>query len=191
MTKPHREDQPRSDQRAHNPEPERPKPGPSPAGGDAATTGVVKGDAPPAESATGTAMETDPVDLSEVIEREREAIREWRTRLAPLQPKKRLHPDKFHATALSLSGGGIRSACFNLGLLEGLDRLGREPKSVRPCDDRRSPGGVRPSRNFLELFDYASSVSGGSYAAGHLATAMLDQDPDDASKNGSGWARSS
>jgi hypothetical protein len=41
---------------------------------------------------------------------------------------------------LALSGGGIRSATFNLGLLEGLHRLG-----------------------LLELFDYLSTVSGGGY----------------------------
>ncbi len=73
-------------------------------------------------------------------------------------------------TGLSLSGGGIRSACFNLGLLEGLDRLGFDPPAgskLRPVASK--PGGF----NHLELFDYVSSVSGGSYAAGHLATAML------------------
>lgn len=41
---------------------------------------------------------------------------------------------------LSLSGGGIRSATFNLGLLEGLHRL-----------------------QLLKLFDYVSTVSGGGY----------------------------
>lgn len=41
---------------------------------------------------------------------------------------------------LALSGGGIRSATFNLGLLEGLHRL-----------------------NLLAMFDYVSTVSGGGY----------------------------
>ena len=41
---------------------------------------------------------------------------------------------------LALSGGGIRSATFNLGLLEGLHRV-----------------------NLLPLFDYLSTVSGGGY----------------------------
>jgi hypothetical protein len=41
---------------------------------------------------------------------------------------------------LGLSGGGIRSATFNLGLLQGLHRLG-----------------------VLKLFDYVSTVSGGGY----------------------------
>ena len=73
-------------------------------------------------------------------------------------------------TGLSLSGGGIRSACFNLGLLEQLDQLKYE---VPPG----SPLKTNQDCNHLELFDYVSSVSGGSYAAGHLATAMLPESP--------------
>jgi hypothetical protein len=48
--------------------------------------------------------------------------------------------------ALCLSGGGIRSATFNLGLLQGLARCGVLPR-----------------------FDYVSSVSGGGYIAGWFA----------------------
>lgn len=44
---------------------------------------------------------------------------------------------------LALSGGGIRSATFNLGLLQGLNRQG-----------------------ILELFDYLATVSGGGYLGG-------------------------
>jgi hypothetical protein len=47
---------------------------------------------------------------------------------------------------LALSGGGIRSATFNLGLLQGLARL-----------------------KLLELVDYLSTVSGGGYIGGWLA----------------------
>ncbi|MDP9121000.1 MAG: patatin-like phospholipase family protein, partial [Acidobacteriota bacterium] len=49
-------------------------------------------------------------------------------------------------SALCFSGGGIRSATFNLGVLRGLARLG-----------------------LLDNFDYLSSVSGGGYIAGWLA----------------------
>jgi hypothetical protein len=49
-------------------------------------------------------------------------------------------------TALCFSGGGIRSATFNLGVLQGLAKLG-----------------------LLGRFDYLSSVSGGGYIAGWLA----------------------
>jgi hypothetical protein len=49
--------------------------------------------------------------------------------------------------ALCLSGGGIRSATFNLGVLQGLAKL-----------------------RLLDKFDYLSSVSGGGYIAGWLRT---------------------
>ncbi|MBV8202295.1 MAG: patatin-like phospholipase family protein [Acidobacteria bacterium] len=49
-------------------------------------------------------------------------------------------------TALCFSGGGIRSATFNLGVLQGLAKLG-----------------------LLGRFDYLSSVSGGGFIAGWLA----------------------
>jgi predicted acylesterase/phospholipase RssA len=47
---------------------------------------------------------------------------------------------------LALSGGGIRSAVFNLGFLQALSH-----------------------RGFLRYVDYMCSVSGGGYVAGHLA----------------------
>ncbi len=49
-------------------------------------------------------------------------------------------------TALSLSGGGIRSGTFALGLLQGLARY-----------------------NLLGKFDYLSTVSGGGYIGGWLS----------------------
>lgn len=52
-------------------------------------------------------------------------------------------------SALCLSGGGIRSATFNLGVLQGLARHG-----------------------LLGTFDYLSSVSGGGYIAGWLRAWM-------------------
>lgn len=51
------------------------------------------------------------------------------------------------AAALCLSGGGIRSATFNLGVLQSLAKLG-----------------------LLRRFDFISSVSGGGYIAGWLST---------------------
>ena len=60
---------------------------------------------------------------------------------------------------LALSGGGIRSATFCLGLLQGLDRLG-----------------------MLRMFDYLSTVSGGGFAGGWLsAWLMRPQSPPAAS----------
>jgi len=63
---------------------------------------------------------------------------------------------RFHAVgsvALCLSGGGIRSATFALGLLQSLAR-----------------------RNLLKQFDYLSTVSGGGYIGSWL-TAWLFRDP--------------
>src|ERR1700760_2933983 len=49
-------------------------------------------------------------------------------------------------SALCLSGGGIRSAVFGLGVLQGLQRFG-----------------------LLEQFHYLSTVSGGGYIGGWLS----------------------
>ena len=65
-------------------------------------------------------------------------------------------------TALCLSGGGVRSASFNLGVLEGLAHAG-----------------------VLGAFDYLSTVSGGGYVGGWLtawrARTRPGRDPDPAS----------
>src|SRR6185369_391311 len=55
---------------------------------------------------------------------------------------------------LALSGGGIRSATFNLGLLQGLNFLG-----------------------LLHLIDYNSTVSGGGYIGGFWSTWLARQKP--------------
>ncbi len=57
-------------------------------------------------------------------------------------------------SALCLSGGGIRSATFNLGILQGLARYG-----------------------LLEKFDYLSTVSGGGFIGGWL-TAWIHREED-------------
>jgi hypothetical protein len=58
-----------------------------------------------------------------------------------------LQPDKVHATGLALSGGGIRSAVFSLGVLMALAK-----------------------RDLLPQFDYLSTVSGGGYLGSFLTT---------------------
>ena len=60
------------------------------------------------------------------------------------------------ATAVCLSGGGIRSASFSLGILEGLARISRRT----PCDDKQRP--------LLDTLDYLSTVSGGGYIGSWL-----------------------
>jgi hypothetical protein len=64
-----------------------------------------------------------------------------------------------NASALCLSGGGIRSASFCLGVLEGLARISRNPKLNPPAPHR---GGL------LDELDYLSTVSGGGYIGSWL-----------------------
>ena len=63
---------------------------------------------------------------------------------------------EMQATAVCLSGGGIRSASFSLGVLEGLSRFSR-------------PAGWTSSRKTLmDSLDYLSTVSGGGYIGSWL-----------------------
>jgi hypothetical protein len=62
--------------------------------------------------------------------------------------------DRPHATALAISGGGVRSATFALGVLVALAR-----------------------RNLLFQFDYLSTVSGGGYLGAFLTTFLNTQPP--------------
>ncbi|MEZ5292491.1 MAG: hypothetical protein R2745_15525 [Vicinamibacterales bacterium] len=84
-------------------------------------------------------MPTPPerVEWSHVFDRERQAVRARRGRDA--DPAGDL-------TGLAISGGGIRSATFALGVLEGLKSAGR-----------------------LARFDYLSTVSGGGYIGSWLS----------------------
>lgn len=65
-----------------------------------------------------------------------------------------LHTHKVKRAALCLSGGGIRSGTFALGLIQGLAR-----------------------HNLLSKFDYLSTVSGGGYIGSWL-TAWIHRQPD-------------
>lgn len=60
-----------------------------------------------------------------------------------------------HLAGLAFSGGGIRSATFNLGVLEALAQM-----------------------KLLRRFDYLSSVSGGGYIAAWLSKWIMEQDGD-------------
>jgi len=60
------------------------------------------------------------------------------------------------ATAVCLSGGGIRSASFSLGVLEGLARFSRRAA----CQGDQVP--------LLDALDYLSTVSGGGYIGSWL-----------------------
>ncbi|MGD0946885.1 MAG: patatin-like phospholipase family protein [Candidatus Binatia bacterium] len=94
--------------------------------------------------------------VQETEENRDKNLRELYTKIAGLEQLRRPGgggEDAYAGTqglsALCLSGGGIRSATFNLGVLQGLARHG-----------------------LLGTFDYLSSVSGGGYIAGWLRAWM-------------------
>lgn len=66
-----------------------------------------------------------------------------------------INSERSWAAGIALSGGGIRSAAFAIGVLAALAR-----------------------RNLLPQFDYVSSVSGGGFAAGFLTQLLGGQDDD-------------
>src|SRR5262245_28278158 len=81
-----------------------------------------------------------PIVLKDVLIAEHDAIKGTALKATDLDDVHRQR-NKSDYAALCLSGGGIRSATFNLGLLQGLAQ----------------------SANKLEAFDYLSTVSGGGF----------------------------
>jgi len=61
---------------------------------------------------------------------------------------------------LAFSGGGIRSATFNLGVIQALAKSGPSPSNKRKKENLPTDG---PQFGLLPLFDYLSTVSGGGY----------------------------
>ncbi len=85
-----------------------------------------------------------------VIERRRQRLQEER----PKDQKGACPPVQTSLVGLSLSGGGIRSALLNLGVLQELSRLG-----------------------LLRMVDILSTVSGGGYIGGCLTALLSLKDP--------------
>jgi hypothetical protein len=89
-------------------------------------------------------------EANDINDAERKAITARRTYYA-------FDEEKEHAVGLAISGGGIRSATFALGVLVALAR-----------------------RNLLPQFDYLSTVSGGGYLGSFLTTYLnSEQKPDE------------
>jgi len=87
-------------------------------------------------------------NFDDVKAAERDELREARTRRGALFAEDKLEmpaPDGSERVGLAFSGGGIRSATFNLGILQGLARY-----------------------NLLQRIDYISTVSGGGYIGSWL-----------------------
>ena len=93
----------------------------------------------------------DPVPIREVLDEEIQQVETSRgLRLDDQYPQR--PPAKQSLIGLAFSGGGIRSATFNLGVLQALAQT-----------------------NLLRAFDYVSTVSGGGYIGGWLMAWMHHQ----------------
>jgi kumamolisin len=90
------------------------------------------------------------ITVSHVLDSELQQIRS--SRLERLEAKENTRDPANSLIGLAFSGGGIRSATFNLGILQGLARLG-----------------------LLHKFDYLSTVSGGGYIGSWLMAWMHHQ----------------
>ncbi|MGH8238792.1 MAG: patatin-like phospholipase family protein, partial [Steroidobacteraceae bacterium] len=108
------------------------------------------------DQAQAAADVADPVELNGVLWKELQAVKPELTRdTAAPPPLEEIYNrigrpgQQEPLSAICLSGGGIRSATFNLGVLQHLAHLG-----------------------ILQRFDYLSSVSGGGYIASWLQAWM-------------------
>jgi hypothetical protein len=123
-------------------------------------------------------------EFEKVFEKELAWLNTWRE----AHGREALRPGKAGAVmplaGLALSGGGIRSAAFSLGVLQALDaKLAKaveaksQSKAVEAKSqsggkaDAQAPGNEVPKREYSALgrFDYLSTVSGGGY----IGTAMI------------------
>src|SRR5271154_4906720 len=64
---------------------------------------------------------------------------------------------------LALSGGGIRSATFALGVLQSMARTPIPAASAGAIDNRAAAGTQAKPCRLLPQFDYLSTVSGGGF----------------------------
>ena len=80
------------------------------------------------------------------------------------------------AVGLALSGGGIRSASFCLGVLQALNATRRRPdtsgKSSEAKKDAAASANNQPGPSLIDRIDYLSTVSGGGYIGCSLAVGL-------------------
>ena len=102
--------------------------------------------APPMDQGLRNFKEMKQVEIREAINLRRRKLNEEAKKQGRTYPESdEVNGDDL--VGLALSGGGIRSAMFNLGLLQSMQRAG-----------------------FLKHVDYISSVSGGGYTNGYYST---------------------
>ncbi|MEZ6086932.1 MAG: hypothetical protein R3C05_02640 [Pirellulaceae bacterium] len=106
--------------------------------------------------------------MSDWEKEEWEKIHERREVALNIQPPDDKSKPPKNLIGLALSGGGIRSALYNDGFLQGLSH-----------------------RGFLRFVDYMASVSGGGYIAGHLISQADTSPPENKSPKGENATKSS
>jgi hypothetical protein len=141
---------------------------------------------------TGASAEPEPpqdggvVDFAVVFDSEQSCIAARRARLkdesspSPIQiakePPAVPPPLDTNLVGLALSGGGIRSAAFCLGVLQALDAV----RCVKPPPAKKDAAAqaeqTRPPPTLLERIDYLSTVSGGGYIGCSLAAGLSNRD---------------
>src|SRR5262245_53136960 len=109
--------------------------------------------------ARAKAQDPQPLTTEQVLREEAQAIHQ-----ADLSDKKgsELYRalNKLNSAALCLSGGGIRSGAFALGVIQALAAHPRTPKGD-PVEER--------GNSLLARFHYLSTVSGGGYIGSWLS----------------------
>lgn len=79
--------------------------------------------------------------------------------------------NKLNRAALCLSGGGIRSATFCLGIIQALAARDVAPLQARPEDPQPAENtAITPHNSLLGRFHYLSTVSGGGYIGSWLSS---------------------
>jgi hypothetical protein len=106
-------------------------------------------------------------DYAKQIARELERIGQ-RRRVADARPQ-----GQENSWALSLSGGGIRSATFCLGVLQALSRAPAPPGSSPQAPPSAKPAGPPSESSLLGQIDYLSTVSGGGYIGTFFASLFV------------------
>ncbi|EGX99722.1 hypothetical protein AZA_21378 [Nitrospirillum viridazoti Y2] len=110
---------------------------------------------------------TNPLSTIEVLRAEAKSIHGDHVLDGVQDEDLTLALNTLESTALCLSGGGIRSATFGLGIIQAL------AARPRPCKDFRLPP---PDKALLGQFNYLSTVSGGGYIGSWLS-AWLSRQP--------------
>lgn len=111
----------------------------------------------------GVALSLEQLE-KQVLDKRRDEI----DGVPPAPPEPATAPPARRYRALALSGGGIRSATFALGVLQAIAR-DRNPGADQLPPDKQTEF----ARSRLSRFDYLSTVSGGGYAGAFLCSLFM------------------